>query len=125
MAKMKSIMEKSVLAFDFISAEELPQFTTSDFTHQHIRGPQMTKFTVNHQPQSTIFYEVFKGFAEVVLYNINKRECNAGGMSLDAVPYLKTQLIGPRPQGKHKYANTKFTWNEDFYVDISCMNNHV
>ena len=34
------------------------------------RGPQ-TKFTVNHKPQSK-FYEEFKGFVEVPLYNINK-----------------------------------------------------
>ena len=33
-------------------------------------GPQTT-FTVNHKPQSK-FYEDFKGFVEVTLYNINK-----------------------------------------------------
>ena len=33
-------------------------------------GPQTT-FTVNHKPQSN-FYEEFKGFVEVTLYNINK-----------------------------------------------------
>ena len=33
-------------------------------------GPQTT-FTVNHRTQS-IFYEEFKGFVEVTLYNINK-----------------------------------------------------
>ena len=33
-------------------------------------GPQKT-FTVNHKPQSN-FYEEFKGFVEVTLYNINK-----------------------------------------------------
>ena len=33
-------------------------------------GPQTTS-TVNHKPQSK-FYEEFKGFVEVTLYNINK-----------------------------------------------------
>ena len=33
-------------------------------------GPQTT-FTDNHKPQSN-FYEEFKGFLEVTLYNINK-----------------------------------------------------
>ena len=33
-------------------------------------GPRTT-FTVNHKPQSN-FYEEFKGFVDVTLYNINK-----------------------------------------------------
>ena len=35
-------------------------------------GPQ-TPFTANHKPQSK-FYEEFKGFGEVTLYNTNKRD---------------------------------------------------
>ena len=34
-------------------------------------GEPQTTFTVNHKPQSK-FYEEFKGFVEVTLYNINK-----------------------------------------------------
>ena len=49
-------------------------------------GPKTT-FTVNHEPQAN-FYEEFKGFVEVNLYNINKWWCILGCMSLDAVPYL-------------------------------------
>ena len=49
-------------------------------------GPQTT-FTVNHKPQSNL-YEKFKGFVEVILYNINKWGCTLGWRSLDAVPYL-------------------------------------
>ena len=60
-------MKKSVLALDFISAQ-IGQFTAGDCTHQYrwqpLSGGQIT-FTVNHETQSTHFYEEFKGFAEV------------------------------------------------------------
>ena len=56
--KVKKILEKGVLAPNFISAE-LGQFKTSDYTLQQIGGPhlgqQVTAFMLNHQLQPTIF----------------------------------------------------------------------
>ena len=52
---------------------QLGQFSTSGCStagKPSSRGPQTT-FTVNHKPQSK-FYEEFKGFVELTLYNINK-----------------------------------------------------
>ena len=28
------------------------------------------------------------------------------------------------PQGKQKFAKNNFTWNDNLYMDISCMNEH-
>ena len=71
---MKKILEKSVLVLDFISANlanlQPVAALISTVGKPSSGGPQKT-FTVNHKPQSN-FYEEFKGFVEVILYNINK-----------------------------------------------------
>ena len=63
---------KTCFVGDFIPAQ-LGQFTASYPTHQHCWGWKMTKFTVNHQPQSTIFMRAWgKRFVE---YNLREQSC--------------------------------------------------
>ena len=68
---MEKKMEKNVLVLDFISAQlgQPVSALISTVGKPSSCGPQT--FTVNHKPQSK-FYEEFKGFVEVTLYNINK-----------------------------------------------------
>ena len=106
--EMKWVMEKGVLAFDFIAAQ-LDQCTTSYCIHERRRGPsssgQLTTFTVNHQPLSTILRGL-QGILGAGLVLHQQMGLYLGPISLDAVPYLIRQLNNPRPQGKQKFANT-------------------
>ena len=85
--KMKTIFAKSVLAFNFISAQ-FGKFT-SHHTYWHMRGGggglnmwahgnnALWTTKRNHN-----LYEDFKGYSEVALHNISKWGCNQGWMSL-------------------------------------------
>ena len=82
-------------------------------------GPQTT-FTVNHKPQSN-FYEGFKGFVEVTLYNIIKWDVS--GLEVIRCSALSDKITNwPKTTRKTEICKYWFYMNEDLYVDITCMN---
>ena len=69
------------------------QFETSDYTPHHSRGPhqgqQLTTFTVNHQPQPTIFMRASKIWGSCLVW-YQQVGMSLGEIPLNAVPYLIT-----------------------------------
>ena len=74
--KKKNILENSVLVLDSFQpnfANLQPVTALIGTAGKPSSGGPQTTFIVNHRPQSNL-YE-FKGFVEVILYDINKTGC--------------------------------------------------